>query len=128
MNLSPASSRLRSPDDQPVNPVEVTPVHQRESRRLREGSPLMVNQTKRMVSEIQSAFRDALLNSLWISYKEEGGVLKKFDDIVIKVGSPGRRLDPEFIEEYYNNLWKLCGHPTLARLPHHVVDFFTPLA
>ncbi|KAH7940392.1 hypothetical protein HPB51_028741 [Rhipicephalus microplus] len=36
MNRSPASSRQRSPDDQRINPVEVTPVHQRASRRLRE--------------------------------------------------------------------------------------------
>ncbi|KAH8008640.1 hypothetical protein HPB51_000351 [Rhipicephalus microplus] len=39
MNRSPASSRQRSPEDQRINPVEVTPVHQRASRRLRGDSP-----------------------------------------------------------------------------------------
>ncbi|KAL3184012.1 hypothetical protein MRX96_006325 [Rhipicephalus microplus] len=36
-----------------------------------------------------------------LATRKKGGVLKKFDDIVINVGSPGRRLEPEFIEEYY---------------------------
>ncbi|XP_049276140.1 endothelin-converting enzyme homolog [Rhipicephalus sanguineus] len=66
-----------------------------------EGSRLMVNQTESMVSQVQTAFRDTLLNSLWISYKEEVGAIRKFDDIVVNVGSPGRRLDPEFIDEHY---------------------------
>ncbi|KAH7947962.1 hypothetical protein HPB52_017218 [Rhipicephalus sanguineus] len=39
MNRSPTSARQRSPDDQRVDPVEVTPVHQRASRRLRGDSP-----------------------------------------------------------------------------------------
>ncbi|KAL1482969.1 hypothetical protein MTO96_033453, partial [Rhipicephalus appendiculatus] len=66
-----------------------------------EGSRLMVNQTERMVSQVRSAFRDALLDSLWIGYKEEVGAIRNLDDIVVNVGSPGRRLDPEFIDEYY---------------------------
>ncbi|KAH7943259.1 hypothetical protein HPB52_006578 [Rhipicephalus sanguineus] len=39
MNRSPTSARQRSPDDQRVDPVEVTPIHQRASRRLRGDSP-----------------------------------------------------------------------------------------
>ncbi|KAL1421516.1 hypothetical protein MTO96_023078 [Rhipicephalus appendiculatus] len=63
--------------------------------------PRMVYQTKRMVSQIRNAFDEALRSSSWLTPKLRALASGKLINITVYVGSPGRRLDPDYIEELY---------------------------
>ncbi|KAL1458889.1 hypothetical protein MTO96_043391, partial [Rhipicephalus appendiculatus] len=63
--------------------------------------PHMVEQAKLMASEIRSAFLKALESSRWLSGTIREGAIRKLKNMTAQVGSPGRRLDPAFVEEFY---------------------------
>ncbi|KAL1484295.1 hypothetical protein MTO96_032655 [Rhipicephalus appendiculatus] len=64
--------------------------------------PRMVYQTKRMVTRIRHTFVKALESSSWISRNARAYAIELLYEITGYVGSPGRRLDPEFVEEIYS--------------------------
>ncbi|XP_049271365.1 neprilysin-1-like [Rhipicephalus sanguineus] len=64
----------------------------------------LVGQTERMVSHIRNTFMKVILNSSWVGSKSFAGAIQKLDDIVVNVGSPGRRLDVAFIENHFRPL------------------------
>ncbi|KAL1466304.1 hypothetical protein MTO96_026779, partial [Rhipicephalus appendiculatus] len=63
--------------------------------------PRMIYQTKRMVSRIRSAFEQALQSSSWLTPSIRNQAINKLIDITVYVGSPGRRMDPDYVEEVY---------------------------
>ncbi|KAL1485046.1 hypothetical protein MTO96_032204 [Rhipicephalus appendiculatus] len=63
--------------------------------------PRMVYQTKRMVSRIRNAFENTLSSSSWITSNIREHAINKLINLTVYVGSPGRQLDPEFVEEIY---------------------------
>ncbi|KAH7957177.1 hypothetical protein HPB52_015878 [Rhipicephalus sanguineus] len=64
--------------------------------------PRMIYQTKRMTSRIRSAFEEALQSSSWLTPEIRALASERLINITVYVGSPGRRLDPDFIEEVYS--------------------------
>ncbi|XP_075744154.1 endothelin-converting enzyme homolog [Rhipicephalus microplus] len=54
-----------------------------------------------MVTEIRNAYVRALQHSSWLSTDFRQAAIKKVRDMVSYVGSPGKHLDPEFIEAFY---------------------------
>ncbi|KAL1473892.1 hypothetical protein MTO96_038390 [Rhipicephalus appendiculatus] len=63
--------------------------------------PYMVSRTKVMESRIRDTYEKALNSSSWITSHIRAKALNKLTGMKIYVGSPGRRLDPEFVEEVY---------------------------
>ncbi|KAL1442735.1 hypothetical protein MTO96_007753 [Rhipicephalus appendiculatus] len=63
--------------------------------------PYMVEQVKLMASKIRGAFLKALESSSWLSGNIREGAIRKLKNMTAHVGSPGRRLDPAFVEEFY---------------------------
>ncbi|KAL1479049.1 hypothetical protein MTO96_034844 [Rhipicephalus appendiculatus] len=63
--------------------------------------PRMVYQTRRMVFRIRNVFSKAIDSSSWVSRDTAYDAIRTLDEIKAYVGSPGRRLDPEFVEEIY---------------------------
>ncbi|KAL1486929.1 hypothetical protein MTO96_031155 [Rhipicephalus appendiculatus] len=63
--------------------------------------PRMVYQTKRMASRIRHAFDKVLQSSSWLSPRLQALATDELINITVYVGSPGRRLDPEYVEEIY---------------------------
>ncbi|KAL1487227.1 hypothetical protein MTO96_008172 [Rhipicephalus appendiculatus] len=63
--------------------------------------PEMVREAKTLFTTIIAAFRKALNASLWLTGKARIIALKKLDKMQQHVGSPGRRLDPAYVEEIY---------------------------
>ncbi|KAH7942664.1 hypothetical protein HPB51_028654 [Rhipicephalus microplus] len=61
----------------------------------------MVEKAKRMVSEIRSTFLKALQYSSSLSINFRVAAIRKLESMKSYVGSPGRRLDPEFVEWIY---------------------------
>ncbi|KAL1421108.1 hypothetical protein MTO96_023460 [Rhipicephalus appendiculatus] len=63
--------------------------------------PHVVGKADNMVKEIRGAYLRALKNSTWLSTNFREAATKKIMDMVSYVGSPGQRLDPEYVEELY---------------------------
>ncbi|KAL1486932.1 hypothetical protein MTO96_031157 [Rhipicephalus appendiculatus] len=61
----------------------------------------MVYQTKYMVSRIRNAFDEALQSSSWLTPKLRALASGELINLTVYVGSPGRRLDADYIEELY---------------------------
>ncbi|KAL3184314.1 hypothetical protein MRX96_032115 [Rhipicephalus microplus] len=61
----------------------------------------MIEKAKRMVSEIRSTFLKTLQYSSWLSINFRVAAIRKLGSMKSYVGSPGRRLDPEFVEAIY---------------------------
>ncbi|KAL1487218.1 hypothetical protein MTO96_008163 [Rhipicephalus appendiculatus] len=64
--------------------------------------PNMVTQAKSMVGEIRNSFVKALQSSTWLSSEFREAAVNKMMKRVAHVGSPGRRLDPDFVEAVYS--------------------------
>ncbi|KAH6933932.1 hypothetical protein HPB50_019124 [Hyalomma asiaticum] len=65
--------------------------------------PRLVYQTKVMVSRIRTAFENALNSSSWLDPIVRSNAINKLINITVYVGSPGRRLDPKYVEDVYKN-------------------------
>ncbi|KAL1470736.1 hypothetical protein MTO96_040287, partial [Rhipicephalus appendiculatus] len=65
--------------------------------------PAILEAVKKMVSDIRKGFRDILLESSWVTGHDRSVVLRKLDNMKTYVGSPGRRLDPYFVEGLYRS-------------------------
>ncbi|KAL1460327.1 hypothetical protein MTO96_027563 [Rhipicephalus appendiculatus] len=63
--------------------------------------PEMVREAKTLLTTIIAAFQKALTASLWLTGKARIIALKKLYKMQQHVGSPGRRLDPAYVEEIY---------------------------
>ncbi|KAL3211108.1 hypothetical protein MRX96_036606 [Rhipicephalus microplus] len=61
----------------------------------------MVEEAKQMVHEIRFSYAKAFLTSTWLSSDFREAAVNKTASMVFYVGSPGRRLDPEFVEAFY---------------------------
>ncbi|XP_049271239.1 neprilysin-1-like [Rhipicephalus sanguineus] len=61
----------------------------------------MVGEAKNMVDEIRNSYVRALRYSTWLSSEFRQAAIKKIRDMVSYVGSPGRHLEPDFVEELY---------------------------
>ncbi|KAH6932392.1 hypothetical protein HPB50_005235 [Hyalomma asiaticum] len=64
----------------------------------------MVSQTKDMTSRIRKAFVAALKSSSWVDPSIREDAINRLNNITVYAGSPGRRLDPQFVEEFYKPL------------------------
>ncbi|KAL3225561.1 hypothetical protein MRX96_049189 [Rhipicephalus microplus] len=62
----------------------------------------MITQTKRMTSRIRTAFEEALQSSSWLTPEIRALAINKLIDITVHIGSPGQRLDPDYVEELYS--------------------------
>ncbi|KAL3206496.1 hypothetical protein MRX96_052814 [Rhipicephalus microplus] len=62
----------------------------------------MITQTKRMTSRIRTAFEEALQSSSWLTPEIRALAINKLIDITVHIGSPGQRLDPDYVEEMYS--------------------------
>ncbi|XP_075744106.1 endothelin-converting enzyme 2-like [Rhipicephalus microplus] len=62
--------------------------------------PSMLQAAKAMVSSIHNSFHD-ILESSWVRGHDRSIVLQKLKNMKTYVGSPGRRLEPKFVEAYY---------------------------
>ncbi|KAL3236386.1 hypothetical protein MRX96_048243, partial [Rhipicephalus microplus] len=69
--------------------------------------PRMVYQTKRMVTRIRHTFVKAMESSSWISPNARHYAIELLYEITAHAGSPGRRLDPEFIADIYSQCSRL---------------------
>ncbi|XP_054929711.2 uncharacterized protein [Dermacentor andersoni] len=65
--------------------------------------PEMVSEAERMMKNIMAAFRAALVSSTWLDGKARAITIRKLDKMKYYVGSPGRRLEPDFVEELYGD-------------------------
>ncbi|XP_075743741.1 uncharacterized protein LOC142802641 [Rhipicephalus microplus] len=65
--------------------------------------PRMLYQTKRMTSRIRSSFEEALQSSSWLTPEIRATSINKLINITVYTGSPGRRLDPDYVEELYKS-------------------------
>ncbi|KAL1482143.1 hypothetical protein MTO96_034009 [Rhipicephalus appendiculatus] len=63
----------------------------------------MVQEAKDMVQEIRNSYQKALISSTWLSDDFRQAALKKMVNMVSYVGSPGRRLEPDYVEALYND-------------------------
>ncbi|KAL1487229.1 hypothetical protein MTO96_008174 [Rhipicephalus appendiculatus] len=61
----------------------------------------MVQDAKDIVQEIRNSYQKALLSSTWLSDDFRLAALKKMENMVSYVGSPGRRLEPDYVEALY---------------------------
>ncbi|XP_049520699.1 neprilysin-3 [Dermacentor silvarum] len=61
----------------------------------------MVDQAKRMVTRLRSAFRKSLESSSWFTGRGREVALRKLDNLTTYVGSPDNRLDPVSLEKHY---------------------------
>ncbi|KAL3252521.1 hypothetical protein MRX96_054883 [Rhipicephalus microplus] len=61
----------------------------------------VIEQAKDIVYEIRNSFLKTFRSSTWISSDFREALIKKMSKIVSYVGSPGRRLNPAFIEAFY---------------------------
>ncbi|KAL1473332.1 hypothetical protein MTO96_003878 [Rhipicephalus appendiculatus] len=64
-------------------------------------TPRVVYQTERMTSRIRSAFEKAIQSSSWVGADVRYRAINRLTNVTVFVGSPGRRLDPKFVEEVY---------------------------
>ncbi|KAL3196059.1 hypothetical protein MRX96_045372 [Rhipicephalus microplus] len=67
-------------------------------------TPRMAYLSKRMASRIRSAFENALQASSYLTADIRAHLINKLLNHTIFIGSPGRRLDPEFVEDIYKLL------------------------
>ncbi|KAL3184313.1 hypothetical protein MRX96_032114 [Rhipicephalus microplus] len=63
--------------------------------------PHMLADANKMVKAIREAYLMALQSSSWLSNDFRQAAVKKINDMVSYVGSPGQRLNPDFVEAYY---------------------------
>ncbi|KAL1475259.1 hypothetical protein MTO96_037423, partial [Rhipicephalus appendiculatus] len=63
--------------------------------------PRMIYQTKRMASRIRTAFEEAFQSSSWLTTEIRALAINRLINITVHIGSPGRRLDPDYVEEVY---------------------------
>ncbi|KAL1476174.1 hypothetical protein MTO96_018751 [Rhipicephalus appendiculatus] len=61
----------------------------------------MIGKAKDMVSNIRSAFQKAFESSSWIGRNFREAAIRKLNNITAYVGSPGKQLDPEYVEAIY---------------------------
>ncbi|KAL1421102.1 hypothetical protein MTO96_023455 [Rhipicephalus appendiculatus] len=61
----------------------------------------MVQEAKNMVQELRNSFLKALRSSTWLSHDFRQAAVKKMMNMVSYVGSPGGRLEPEYVEALY---------------------------
>ncbi|KAH7957571.1 hypothetical protein HPB52_020283 [Rhipicephalus sanguineus] len=64
--------------------------------------PSVLQAVKTMVSGIRNGFRE-ILESSWVTGNDRSVVLRKLENMKTYVGSPGRRLDPNFVEGLYQS-------------------------
>lgn len=64
--------------------------------------PSVLQAVKTMVSGIRNGFRE-ILESSWVTGNDRSVVLRKLENMKTYVGSPGRRLDPDFVEGLYQS-------------------------
>ncbi|KAL3246550.1 hypothetical protein MRX96_057592 [Rhipicephalus microplus] len=69
--------------------------------------PYWVRRATNMVTEIRDAYVRALQHSSWLSTDFRQAAIKKVRDMVSYVGSPGKHLDPEFVEAFYSQYFQL---------------------
>ncbi|XP_075744587.1 neprilysin-1-like [Rhipicephalus microplus] len=67
-------------------------------------TPRMAYLSKRMASRIRSAFEKALQASSYLTADIRAHLINKLLNHTIFIGSPGRRLDPDFVEDIYKLL------------------------
>ncbi|XP_075729029.1 neprilysin-1-like [Rhipicephalus microplus] len=60
-----------------------------------------VDQAKIMVSQIVNAFKNAIRSGSWISSSTRSDAINTLNYLKPYVGSPGRRLEPGFVEQVY---------------------------
>ncbi|KAL1476175.1 hypothetical protein MTO96_018752 [Rhipicephalus appendiculatus] len=61
----------------------------------------MVGQAKEMVSTIRSTYQKVFESSTWMGRNIREAAIRKLKNITSYVGSPGKRLDPVYVEEIY---------------------------
>ncbi|KAH7957538.1 hypothetical protein HPB52_020003 [Rhipicephalus sanguineus] len=66
--------------------------------------PRMVYQAKRIVSRIRNAFQNTLESSSYLTRNIRENIINEMLNIKVFIGSPGRRLDPVFVEEMFKPL------------------------
>ncbi|XP_075744110.1 uncharacterized protein LOC142802912 [Rhipicephalus microplus] len=66
-----------------------------------EVQPYTIGKANSMVDEIREAYLRALQYSTWLNTDFRQAAKKKIKDMVSYVGSPGKRLDPNFVEGLY---------------------------
>ncbi|KAL1487219.1 hypothetical protein MTO96_008164 [Rhipicephalus appendiculatus] len=69
---------------------------------LQKVTPAILKAVKAMVFDIRSTFR-AILDSSFATGNDRSILLKKLDNMKTYVGSPGRRLEPYFVEDLYSH-------------------------
>ncbi|KAH7957653.1 hypothetical protein HPB52_021071 [Rhipicephalus sanguineus] len=62
----------------------------------------MIGKGKEMVSTIRSTYQKAFESSTWLGREYREALISKLKNITTYVGSPGKRLDPEYIEDFYS--------------------------
>ncbi|KAL1415645.1 hypothetical protein MTO96_029132 [Rhipicephalus appendiculatus] len=63
--------------------------------------PDMIQAATSMANRIKSALRRRLEDSYWLTESVRTSFLRKWSSIRFEVGSPGNRLNPEFVEHFY---------------------------
>ncbi|KAH6933940.1 hypothetical protein HPB50_019132 [Hyalomma asiaticum] len=64
---------------------------------------LLIDEAKYMVSKIRSTFQKAIETSSWIGPNVREAAISKLKNITAYVGSPGRRRNPDFVDEIYKH-------------------------
>ncbi|XP_075744567.1 neprilysin-1-like [Rhipicephalus microplus] len=63
-----------------------------------------LNEVRQLVFRIKDAFFEAVHSSSWLTSSARTRLLDKLEEMEVLVGSPGDRLEPEFVERFYKPL------------------------
>ncbi|XP_075744132.1 neprilysin-1-like [Rhipicephalus microplus] len=63
-----------------------------------------LNEVRQLVFRIKDAFFEAVHSSSWLTSSARTRLLEKLEEMEVLVGSPGDRLEPEFVERFYKPL------------------------